>query len=42
MSGFELSIEQLEQFDDDGYVILDQLLSATENEYLASCLVDSP
>jgi ectoine hydroxylase len=34
MSGFQLTIEQLEQFDDDGYVIIDQLLDAEEVDLL--------
>lgn len=34
MSSFQLSIAQLEQFDDDGYVILDQLLDSEEVDLL--------
>lgn len=34
MSGFELTVDQLEQFDDDGFVILDQLLDAEEVDLL--------
>ena len=35
MSGFELTVEQLEQFDDDGYVILDELLDEEEVDLLS-------